>query len=176
MAAPEWEQERSRLNHDSLRGRLIPLLGRLCNEAAGRLRGARDWKCDVLTALALCRKVVIEVHDLLERFEREMSPRGFIQREFFQGMDPLLRSALAGAVHEVWLDSRDITRLLSDTTECLRSAEAHAADLASALECCRAASTLEAATDVRRALVALMKDSDTLVSQLSRFPRMVLAP
>jgi hypothetical protein len=132
MVAIEWNQRRSRLNHNDLQGTFI---GALDGQASFLKKGVEDASIQEAEDPTKIRTFLhdqfqqwtslhADLSELLGQFHREMSPRSLFGQLLLSRCDERTKAWLPAVVHELWRIRYPVDGLIADARTKLAAADA----------------------------------------------------
>lgn len=118
-----WQRRRVDLNHDWLKNKYLPALGKFQNLLHNYIEDEAyrdDFMSEILPEWEFHR---VEARDLVKTFKLEMSPRVLIDDEPFSRLDDDVGIWLKELVHNLWLTRYPVTQWMEEAFRCINDVD-----------------------------------------------------
>lgn len=118
-----WQKRRGEFNHNWLKNKYLPALGKLQNLLDDYIEDDEFWGPFITDVLPKWESHRAEARDLIENFELEMSPRVLLEHDPFSRLDNEVRIWLSELVHNLWLTRYPVTQWIEEAIGCMRDVD-----------------------------------------------------
>lgn len=171
---PDWERHRNLLNHHWLKNQLQVHLDSLLNAVGGPVQDDDFIREFCSSILPRWKTQFKRIHDLIESFEKEMSPRTQFNSGLLSKCKVQSKEWLADLVHVLWLARNSVPICVSGALECARDANNAYLSICDALESTAGEDQLRQLSMHRKLLIDFRNRCERLSQAISRFPHRVL--
>lgn len=164
-----WQTDRGQLNHNWLQNGVLVALNHALGITTGTVR-TRNIRQTLIEDIERWQERRQELPALLARFEDEMSPKIFFDREPLSNCTEEDRSWLLPITHDLWLQREKVKEKIDAATAAYEAAEKAYEPLHAALGQLPEAPTKEEAGAFERLLREFTTSCETLSHAISAFP------
>ena len=172
---PQWQNRRSRFNHDWLKNGYILKLSEWINLLDDKIEFPELERSFIDKVLPTWESQRDEAISLPNDFEKEMSPKIFFNESPLLNCDDETKKWLGDVIHNLWLVRYSIDELTSTVMKCAHGTDTAYQRLREALKDCKDTRNLSALRPYRAFFADLLDKCRSLAAAIEKFPSEVKA-
>ncbi len=169
-----WQKRRGEFNHDWMKNRYLPALGKLQNLLDDFIEDDDFLEFFFEDIFPEWEFYSAEGRVLIERFEIEMSPRSLIDYEPFTILNNETRAWLSELVHHLWLMRYPVRRWIEDAFRCISDVDDAYEKIIKLLKECPDIHTIAALKPTRTMFEEYRNVCMRLAKAFEKFPSRIL--
>ena len=172
MTTSKWQIDRGQLNHNWLQNVVLVGLGHSFEVCAGGVKPYSVRRALLMDVLPWHTRRA-ELHQLLRRFENEMTPKMFFDLPPLSRCSVATKEWLVPVTHQLWLAREKVPEKISSALSAYVATEHAYNPLCAAVEALPEDSTVESLEPIELLLKTFAKACESLARSISALPRSI---